>query len=184
MLSKIIRDHAAAQAAAEDWVAVAEILNAPTVEVHIGKVGGKDTLSALIAAGINPGVVVAEMRADALGSELLDTLIASGVDWNDPLTTYVMGQLVGAGRITAEVAEVVRGLSVQMVSPAGRTVTAAECQESWSDLEREERRTELVGYINEAASATAVWVLAADPLPVTEDVRVRLGDQFDVAAGA
>jgi hypothetical protein len=113
MLGNLIRQYALDDARAGKWDAVATTLNALTRTVRLGKVGGKASLGALVAAGIDPDTVIAAMRANPMASELLNTLTADGVDWADDMTAYVMGKLVAAGKITQKTADVMRSLSVR-----------------------------------------------------------------------
>lgn len=113
MLANLINQHALADAQAGKWEAVAATLNAMTRTVRRGKVGGKDSLGALVTAGIDPDTVIAAMRSNPMASELLNTLTADGVDWADEMTSYVMGKLVAVGKITQQTADVMRALSVR-----------------------------------------------------------------------
>ena len=135
MLIDKIREHASESAAAGDFEAVAKTLSDKTVVVRVGKVGGKETLSAIVNGGHDANAVIAAMRSVPMSSELLDTLTVSGVDWDDDLTKYVMGGLVAAGEIDAAVVTITQGLSTRMDAPAGRTVTADECREAWNAAE-------------------------------------------------
>jgi enoyl reductase-like protein len=111
MLLNLIETHALQSAVAGDWSAVASTLNDIRIEVRIGRVGGKASLSALVAAGIDPNAVISAMRSVPMASELLDTLTASGVDWSDSLTEFVMSGLVASGKITQETVDVMKVLS-------------------------------------------------------------------------
>lgn len=127
-LANLIQQHAAALAATSDWAGVAAAMSAKTITVPLGKVGGKESLAALLAAGQDPNAVITAMRAVPVASVLLDTLISSGVDWSDPLTVQIMTGLANVGLITPAVVTAMRSLSERIDSLAGRTVTAAECQ--------------------------------------------------------
>ena len=133
MLANLINQHALSDAQAGKWDAVAATLNALTHTVTVGRVGGKASLSALVAAGIDPSAVITAMRSDPMASELLNTLTASGVDWADDLTAFVMGRLVQSGKITQQTADVMRSLSVRS-EPVIET-TADQCKAAW-DCER------------------------------------------------
>jgi hypothetical protein len=156
MLANLINQHALADAQAGKWDAVAATLNALTQTVTVGRVGGKASLSALVAAGIDPSAVITAMRSDPMASELLNTLTASGVDWADDLTAFVMGKLVASGKITQQTADVMRSLSVRD-EPLIST-TAGDCQKAWTISETRRRVNQL------AAKATAVnaWCDALD----------------------
>lgn len=127
-LAQLIQQHAADLVATSDWAGVALRLSEKTIRVPLGKVGGKDSLAAMLAAGQDPNAVIAAMRSVPMSSVLLDTLISSGVDWADPITSLIMSSLVDIGLITPAVVTTMRALSERMDSLAGRDVTAAECQ--------------------------------------------------------
>lgn len=129
MLINLIRQHALEAAETGDFAAVAATLNALAHTVTVGRVGGKASLSALVAAGIDPSAVITAMRSDPMASELLNTLTASGVDWADDLTALVMGRLVESGKITQRTADIMRSLSVR--SEAVISTTAEECEAEW-----------------------------------------------------
>jgi hypothetical protein len=129
MLANLINQHALADAQAGNWDAVASALNALTHTVTVGRVGGKASLAALVANGIDPNAVIDAMRSVPMASELLNTLTASGVDWADDLTAFVMGGLVEAGKITQQTADVMRSLSVRL-EPLVST-TADDCKRAW-----------------------------------------------------
>ena len=129
MLANLINEHALADAQAGKWDAVATTLNGLTQTVTVGRVGGKASLSALVAAGIDPSAVITAMRSDPMASELLNTLTASGVDWADDLTAFVMGKLVDSGKITQRTADVMRSLSVR--SEPLIVTTADQCHRAW-----------------------------------------------------
>lgn len=156
MLANLIREHALEEAQAGKWDAAAATLNALTQTVTVGRVGGKASLSALVAAGIDPAKVITAMRADPMASELLNTLTASGVDWADDLTAFVMGRLVQSGKITQRTADVMRSLSVRS-EPLIET-TAGDCQKAWTVSET--RRT--VSLLSAKATAVNAWCDALD----------------------
>ena len=144
MLANLIRERALADAQKGDWESVAATLNALTQAVTVGRVGGKASLAALVQNGIDPNQVIAAMRSVPMASELLNTLTASGVDWADDLTAYVMGGLVAAGKISQQTADVMRSLSVR--SEPVIVATAEQCQaayeshrlgQQWSTLQNE-----------------------------------------------
>ena len=127
-LAQLIQQYAQDLAVTNDWIGVAAVMSAKTIKVSLGKVGGKASLEALVAAGEDPNKVIGAMQAVPMSNVLLNTLIASGVDWDDPMTGLIMGGLVDAGLINATVVTAMRALSVRMDSPAGGDVTAAECE--------------------------------------------------------
>lgn len=156
MLANLINQHALSDAQAGKWNAVAEKLNALTHTVTVGRVGGKASLSALVAAGIDPAKVITAMRSDPMASELLNTLTASGVDWADDLTAFVMGKLVDSGKITQHTADAMRSLSVR--SEAVISTTAGDCRKAWTVAET--RRT--ANRLSAKATAVNAWCDALD----------------------
>lgn len=142
MLVNLINQHSLADAQADKWDAVAAKLNALTQTITVGRVGGKASLSALVGAGIDPSAVITAMRSDPMASELLNTLTASGVDWADDLTAFVMGKLVDSGKITQRTADVMRSLSVRDEPVV--SVTPEQCRSAWQEnlalIKRNERR--------------------------------------------
>lgn len=156
MLAILINQHALADAQAGKWSSVAATLNALTQTVTVGRVGGKASLSALVAAGIDPSAVITAMRSDSMASELLNTLTASGVDWADDLTAFVMGRLVQSGKITQQTADVMRSLSVR--SEPLISTTADDCRKAW--IVSETRRT--VNLLSAKATAVNAWCDALD----------------------
>lgn len=156
MLANLINQHALADAQAGNWDAVASALNALTHTVTVGRVGGKASLAALVANGIDPNAVIAAMRSVPMASELLNTLTASGVDWSDDLTEFVMSGLVESGKITQQTADVMRSLSVR--SEPVIATTADDCQKAWTVSET--RRT--VNLLSAKATAVNAWCDALD----------------------
>jgi len=116
------------EADAGDFAAITAAAHSlSVVNPRLGTVGGKETLTALFAAGHDASAVVAAMRADALGNELMDTLIVSGVDWSDELTQTVIGSLVAkGGAVTQAVADDLLALSRTTTSPAADAGVPAE----------------------------------------------------------
>ena len=117
-----------AEANAGDFASIVSAANAESITTpRPDKVGGKESLAALINAGHDASAIVAAMRADPLGSEVMDTLITSGVDWNDDLTKVVLGTLVGqGGAITQAVADTLILLSINKTSPAANAGVPAD----------------------------------------------------------
>lgn len=161
-LIDLIKSHALSEAQAGKWSAVATTLNGLTRQVHVGRVGGKASLAALVGAGIDPNTVIAQMRSVPMASELLNTLNASGVDWSDDLTAFVMGRLVESGKITQRTADVMRSLSVRDESLV--STTAEQCQAAWL-LSLKEAALERV--TNTAAEAAREEYRKAESTPQT-----------------
>jgi len=108
------------QADAGDFAAIATAAHAQSnVTPRADKVGGKESLTALLAAGYDTPAITTAMRSDPLGNEVMDTLIVSGVDWNDDLTQAILSGLVNpAGPITQAVVDTLTDLSITRSSPA------------------------------------------------------------------
>jgi len=108
------------EADAGDFAAITTAAHAQSVITpRLDKVGGKESLAALLAAGHDAVAIVTELRADVLGDTVYDTLIQSGVDWDDDLCKLVLGGLVAkSGPITQAVADTLINLSMTKSSPA------------------------------------------------------------------
>jgi hypothetical protein len=138
-LSLLIKTMGAeALADAGDFTSIETAAHAKTTVVSNPQlVGGKDSLMALTLGGFDTSAIIAAMRADILGNEIMETLIASGVDWNDPLTITVLDTLVTVeGPITQAVKDTLTNLSLIKSSPAedngvDSDVTAVDFEVSW-----------------------------------------------------
>ena len=187
-----IRKSASALAGAEsgNWAGCSAALKALTIPTTFGLVGGKASLSALIAAGEDPNAVLSAMRSVPVASELLDTLTATGVDWADPLTDLVMGGLVQANLISQNAATAVRSLSSRLVSVAqqeGLTdaeCSAAECQRVWQSAELSAAKLQRISQLNATQAAVASLVQASETALSASEIRQILIEQFDLIAGA
>jgi len=138
-----ITQHAKSAAESGDFAAVASTLNDLTRVVRVGKVGGKESLQAIVATGEDPNQVIGTMRAVPMASVLLDTLISSGVDWADPVTDLIMSGLVSKGMIKQSVADAVRSLSERIEPVFTEPVTAEQCKAEWQLHVRQERDRDL-----------------------------------------
>ena len=120
LASLIISMGMKATADAGDFAAIETAAHAQSVITpRLDKVGGKESLSAMLAAGHDATAIVSAMRSDALGNEVMETLIVSGVDWNDDLTQAILSGLVNpAGPITQAVVDTLTALSITKSSPA------------------------------------------------------------------
>jgi len=116
------------EADAGDFAAIATAAHSQSiVKPRADKAGGKESLTALVVGGHDVSAIVAAMRADALGNEVMDTLIVSGVDWNDDLTKTILGGLVAkGGAITQAVADELIALSITVTSPAADAGVSAD----------------------------------------------------------
>ena len=122
-----------------DFAAIQTAAHAPSVITpRLDKVGGKESLSAMLAAGYDATAIVSAMRDNTLGNEVMDTLIVSGVDWNDDLTQAILSGLVDpAGPITQAVVDTLTDLSITRSSPAADAgvpadTTALDFEIAWT----------------------------------------------------
>lgn len=175
------------EADAGDFASIATAAHAQSnVTPRADKVGGKESLSALLAAGYDATAIVSAMRSDALGNEVMDTLIVSGVDWNDDLTKTILSGLVSQGEvITQAVADTLINLSITKSSPAqGAGVpddtTALDFEIAWSakqaaDVEaaNQETAARKAGAVGEAA-AQVIATIEADHTATLESVTAAL----------
>jgi hypothetical protein len=130
MLTKI-REHAATQAAASNWDAVAEILNRRDQVMRLrDKASGKVSFEALLAARLDPNSIIAKLRAVPIGSELMDTLTSHGVDWTDTLTIGVLQQCGVAATAIAALRGTIEAACSLAESIGLEPVTAQQCQQA------------------------------------------------------
>ena len=158
-----------ATADAGDFAAIETAAHAQSVITpRLDKVGGKESLSAMLAAGHDATAIVSAMRSDALGNEVMDTLIVSGVDWNDDLTKTILSGLVSqGGAITQAVADTLIDLSITRSSPASDAgvpadTTALEFEVAWIV----HAATQSTGDALTAANATRDTSIAAAQVPL------------------
>jgi hypothetical protein len=152
-LIDLIREHANESAIAGNFAAVAATLSNLTRTYRVGKVGGKESLQAIVATGEDPNQVIGTMRAVPMASVLLDTLISSGVDWADPVTDLIMSGLVQAGLIKQSVATAVRQLSEREEPLMDTPVTAEQCKLAWN---QDTLQSEWVACLNEHVNPALV----------------------------
>lgn len=131
-LNELITTHAAAPAAAEDWVSVAAALNAATV--HRTSAGTLTSMAQTLSR-LSPGEIEPTLQAfglSALGQAGLAKLAANGLDFAHPLTVGLIEAMRAA--LPAGVADKLLAIGVWMVSPAVAAnlgvVTANECRDA------------------------------------------------------
>lgn len=182
-LSQLITTHAAEAAAASDWSAVAELLNAPSITVRDStpltyarirrefgdnvraKVAG--TLRA-IAASENP---LAGEIADA-HSVMLNERVGMDVSSDD--RQAIIDQIAVVGGWSAEESAQIKSLGVRMQSLAEQagldSVTAEQCQAAWTEHQRSELLQSLqtqfdsiknqIGTVEQSDAITALRAMA------------------------
>jgi len=137
-------------------------------------VGAKETLTSLLTAGYDAPAITAAMRADSLGSEVMEALHVSGVDWGDPLTQGILGVLIDpSGPITQAVADTLTSLSVVVTSPAQDAGVPADADavdfgEAWAAKQAAEvvQANQEIGWVKagavQEAAAQVVATIEAD----------------------
>jgi hypothetical protein len=174
-LIDLIREHANESAIAGDFAAVASTLNDLTRTYRVGKVGGKESLQAIVATGEDPNQVIGTMRAVPMASVLLDTLISSGVDWADPVTDLIMSGLVSKGLIKQSVADAVRSLSERIEPVFAEPVTAEQCKAEWQSHISEQARNTLREAVAQRSAAVTQHINESAEVPTLSDVLAMLG---------
>jgi len=170
-----INEHAKSSAEAGEFAAVASTLNALTHVVKVGKVGGKESLQAIVLTGEDPNQVIGTMRAVPMASVLLDTLISSGVDWADPVTDLIMSGLVSKGMIKQSVADAVRSLSERIEPVFTEPVTAEQCKAEWQSYISEQARNTLREAVAQRSAAVTQHINESAEVPTLADVLAMLG---------
>lgn len=138
-LNDLITTHASADAAAEDWAAVAATLNAATVQrTSAGTLTSMaQTLGRLAPAEIEP--TLQAFGLSALGQSGLAKLAANGLDFAHPLTVRLIEAMRAA--LPAGVADKLRLIGAWMISPAVDAnlgvVTADQCRVAVEDAAAE-----------------------------------------------
>lgn len=175
----IRRNEVASTAAdAKDWAACSAAMIAKTIAVNLGRVGGKESLSAIIAAGADPNAVIGAMRAVPVAAELLNTLTVSGVDWVDAMTVMIMSGLVEKGLVSQPVVDAMQALSLRYESTASQAgvtdedCTATDCEAAIGLQSRHKSLAEAYDAAQHAIEATPL-ISQSDLLTV---ISTRLGE--------
>lgn len=147
MLANLIEQHAADVASAGNWPAVAERLNAKTVEKT-----SDGQLTSLGTVLIALGSAVAEQVLSALDQSQIGRsgrakLETSGLDFAHPLTVGLIQKLDGAQKLPIGAADQLLLLGRWKVAPAADaglgTVTAEQCRAAWQAAARDVFRSDL-----------------------------------------
>jgi hypothetical protein len=139
MLAQLIAQHAAAEAAAGNWSAVATAVKALGLRATSRKCGSVETAAALAAVGVNWAAVMDVIDDDATGRFILTMLAAEGVQWGHALTIPYLRSKQGAVLTVAGVDALIELSSPLLYA----TVTAADCQSAMS-LDAKDAVLELV----------------------------------------
>lgn len=155
MLANLIREHALEYAQTGKWEAVAEILNAPTVEVRDTTLRTTGWLMQTLTAVIDPatGMTEADLVLGTLQRATIprvraayDRMSSVGLDLSDPQAQQLIPALGAAGKWTQNLIDRIKSAGVRQVSIAGNPVTADQCQsdyeahrlaQQWSTLQNE-----------------------------------------------
>tara|TARA_R110000868_G_scaffold235833_1_gene489740 strand:+ start:42 stop:710 length:669 start_codon:yes stop_codon:yes gene_type:complete len=138
-LAELIREHAAAEATAGDWQAVAEILQSIVSTSEPRECQTVETADALIAVGENPNALIAVLAKDPTGNFLLSKLAQSGRDaqgnaigvaWAHRLTVPYLQAGVDAGLVSQTAMTALVDLSQSKTHPLS-AVTADDCSSAW-----------------------------------------------------
>ncbi len=108
---------------------------------------GRETLVALMAAGIDANAVLQAVEASAVGRRLLGLLDSDGVNWADEVTIGLLDQLVAAGGITQTTADVLIAASYR----ADPKPTADEVKAAWQEHLVTEERDNLIRQLDDAS---------------------------------
>ena len=141
MLIGLIREHALAEAEADQWAAVAAILNAQTVvvrdvtpltysriRVSLGDAIRQKVAGTMRAIGASASPLAGEIR-DAHSVMLIE---AGGIDISTDDRQALIDMVATAGGWSVPEADAVKALGVRLVSLAGEVVTATQCEDAWA----------------------------------------------------
>jgi hypothetical protein len=159
MLANLIRQHALTEAQAGDWEAVAEILNAPTVEIRNPKSWTFADLIGLVGAegaALVGGTIQAAGAANPIFASAWIALSVTGLQLHTDERQAMIAGLAAAGDWPIELTAAVKaaGLSYEALSNA----TAGDCRKAWTVFET--RRT--VNLLSAKATAVNAWCDALD----------------------
>ena len=123
-IASLIQQHAATQAAAGNWAAVADVLNARSLQGPGNRITGKQTIVGLAVAGVDSDRIRSVLEATPSGRGLLGLLDAGqSVDWLDTVTVAALAKNTGSGALSdADV------LALKSLSRRVPAVTAEQCQ--------------------------------------------------------
>lgn len=125
-LANLIQQHASAEAAAENWSAVAAIVRGLGLRQTPRLCYSVESGDAIEAAGDDPTTVIGSMLLDPNGTMLFQRLSsAAGVQWAHPRTQQWLTWFVAQGRISQAGASALINLSAPLLYAH---LTAAECE--------------------------------------------------------
>jgi hypothetical protein len=140
MLASLINQHALDDAKAGKWDSVAEILNAPTVEVRDTTLRTTGWLMQSLTAVIDPatGMTEADLVLGTLQRSTTprvraayDRMSSIGLDLSDPQAQELIPTLGAAANWPADLIAKIATAGVRMVPIAGDIVTANQCEAAW-----------------------------------------------------
>ena len=115
-LANLITQHAATEAAAEDWAAVAAIIRGLGLRQTPRLCYSVESGDAIEAAGDDPTTVIGAMLLDPNGTMLFQRLSSSaGVQWAHPRTRQWLAWFVAQNRISQAGAEALINLSAPLL---------------------------------------------------------------------
>ncbi len=159
MLANLIREHALADAQAGDFEAVAQILNAPTVEIRNPKSWTFADLIGLVGdegAALVGGTIQAAGATNPIFASAWIALSVAGLQLHTDERQQMIDGLAAAGNWPDQLRDTVKaaGLSHTSLSDA----TADECQKAW--IVAATRQT--VSLLSAKATAVNAWCDALD----------------------
>lgn len=161
MLANLINQHALADAQAGDWSAVAETLNAPTIEVRNPKSWTMADLITLLgaeSAAIVGGTIQAAGATNPIFAGAWLALNITGLQLHTDERQAMIAGLADAVGWPGEVKAAALAAGLTYTSLSGSTVTADECRKAW--IVSETRRT--VSLLSAKATAVNAWCDALD----------------------
>ncbi len=149
MLANLINEHALADAQAGDFQAVAQILNAPTIEVRNPKSWTMADLITLLgaeSAGVVGGTIQAAGATNPIFAGAWLALNITGLQLHTDERQEMIAGLADAAGWPSELKSAALAAGLTYTSLAGSTVTAEQCQsayeshrlsQQWSTLQNE-----------------------------------------------
>jgi hypothetical protein len=135
MLANLIREHALADAQAGKWEAVAQILNAPTVEVRNPKSWTMADLITLLgaeSAGVVGGTIQAAGATNPIFAGAWLALNITGLQLHTDERQAMISGLADAAGWPSELKEAALAAGLTYTSLANEQVTAEQCSVAWS----------------------------------------------------
>lgn len=136
MLADLITQHALADATAGKWDAVAEKLNAKTVEVRNQKSWTMADLITLVqapGAALIGGTIQAAGATNPIFAGAWIALNVTGLQLHTDERQEMIDGLAAAGNWPPELTTAVKAAGLTYTSLAGETVTAEQCEAAWRE---------------------------------------------------